>query len=110
MSRRLRLASLVALLAAAIGCEQLPARIDESAVVDQYLVQGRYAAACVALESKDPEIASYGAKRIADYPHIKEARDCLCTIYDDKRHQVNIPAAEGLSGTEHDAACHGSRA
>ena len=85
------------------ACEQLPATIDEAATVDQYLVQGRYEAACVGLDSRDPEIAEYAAQRLADYGHVKAANECLCTaLYNPQTHKVNYDVAGGVDGTRRD--------
>ena len=90
------------------ACEQLPATIDESAQVDQYLAQKRYRAACVGLQSRDDEIVTYAAQRLVEYPHIKDATECLCTaLYDDQRHEVGLPAGKGTEGSGRNdlAAC-----
>lgn len=104
MSRlSLALFPVAGLIVLVTACETLPAKIDESATVDQYLAQGRYRAACVGLESRDEEIVTYTAQRLVDYGHMKDARECLCAgLYDPKRHKVNLPAGIGVDGSGRD--------
>lgn len=85
------------------GCETLPSTIDESATVDQYLAQQRYRSACVGLQSRDEEIQTYTAQRLVEYPHIKDARDCLCAgVYDPARHTITLAVGKGLEGSDRD--------
>lgn len=96
-------AGFAALQLFALGCEQLPAKIDESATVDQYLAQQRYRAACVGLESQDPEIKTYTAQRMSEYGHVKDARECLCAgLYDTKRHTIDTDVGRGIEGSDRD--------
>ena len=90
-----------ALLLFNTACEQLPARVDDSASVDSFLAQGRYRAACVGLKSQDDEIVTYTAQRLASYLHNKDARECLCNkLYDPIRHEVSLAAGIGVEGTK----------
>ena len=87
-----------------VGCQ--PRFVESSGEVDAFIAQADFHAACVGLKmthhNKDV-LRQYTAEKLADYPDIQEATDCLCAaMYDSEEGSWDPAVLAGLEGVRRD--------
>jgi len=86
-----------------VGCEVPPRFVNTTAEVDSFVMQKRYASACVGLDARDEKIREYTATKLVELTHVKVANECLCAaLYSAEEHQVDHAVALGVAHSERD--------
>jgi hypothetical protein len=89
-----------------VGCG--PQFIESSDEIDAFLARGNHAYACVAFRSDEARLRTYAATRLAKFPEVADATECVCAaLYNADQGTWDPAVAEGLAGSRRDdlAAC-----
>ncbi|MCO4743919.1 MAG: HEAT repeat domain-containing protein [Proteobacteria bacterium] len=86
------------------ACEIPPAHVELSKDVDQFVVRGSFASACVALDNEDnDDLRRYTARVLEQHPAELVANDCICNaLYDAEAHTWDAAVADGIRGSKRD--------
>lgn len=95
--------AMVTILFMTSACEIPPRFVEESGEIDGFLARKAYRSACVGLTASDEALREYTAEKLAEYPHIKVATDCVCeALYDADAGTFDAAVATGLAGSHRD--------
>ena len=87
-----------------VACEIPPQRVDKSKDVDEFIVRGAYASACVALKNgDDDDLRRHTAGVLEQYPSELVANNCICdALYNAEAHSWDAAVVDGLRGSKRD--------